>query len=267
MASIINDLAITSFETIDCFDVRSGEWKYTLDELQNTTIANTQDKLDITGRGGRKLNSIKRNKAVTINGANGLISAGLSESQTGSEFRSEVSHVRVPEYLAVNGNKATLAYAPAGTVGNEIARVYVKNADNTQGTVLTQDSAVAEGKFTYTPATKEIEFNAGELADGTEITVWYDRNVQANVLTNLSDKFSDKVSMYVNALAEDKCNNLFRIQFYIPTADLNGNFEIQLGDAQTIHNFEAESLTSTCHGTSKFWDLIIFGENAPDVVA
>lgn len=261
----INDLTITSLETITCFNIRTGEWRYTLDELQNATIANTQDKLDVTGKGGRKLNSIKRNKAVAVSGANGLISGGMIEAQTGGEFRNEATPVRVPDYLTVNSDKAETTYVAVGTLGDEIARVYIKNKDNTQGKLLLQDAAVGAGKFTYDPATKEIAFEAGELEDGTEIIVWYDRKVQANVLSNISDRYSEKVTMYVDALAEDKCNNVFRVQFYIPTADLNGNFDIQLGDAQTVHNFEAESLVSTCHGTSKFWDMIIFGEDAEDV--
>ena len=41
-------------------------------EPQSATIANTEEKQDITGKGGRKLTSIKRNKAVTISANNGM---------------------------------------------------------------------------------------------------------------------------------------------------------------------------------------------------
>ena len=84
---IINDITITSLETITAFDI-AGAYRFTLDELQNAKIANTQDKTDITGKGGRKLNSLKKNKAVVISGTNGLVSGGLLEMQTGSEFKS-----------------------------------------------------------------------------------------------------------------------------------------------------------------------------------
>ena len=62
----INDITITSLETINAFDIVTGAFKFTLDELQNATIAQTQEKTDITGKQGRKLNSLKKNKAVTI---------------------------------------------------------------------------------------------------------------------------------------------------------------------------------------------------------
>ena len=77
----VNDLTITSLETIDAFDIVTGAYLFTLDELQNTTIAQTQEKTDITGKQGRKLSSLKKNKSVTISGNNGIVSGGLLELQ------------------------------------------------------------------------------------------------------------------------------------------------------------------------------------------
>ena len=51
----INDLTITSLETITAFALGTGAYLFTLDELQNATIANTQETSDITGKQGRKL--------------------------------------------------------------------------------------------------------------------------------------------------------------------------------------------------------------------
>ena len=82
----IKDITITSLETITAFNVVTGNYRFTLDELQNATIANTQESTEITGKGGRKLSSLKRNKAVTISGTNGLVSGGLLEVQTGGKF-------------------------------------------------------------------------------------------------------------------------------------------------------------------------------------
>ena len=46
----IKDITITSLETITAFDVVTGNYRFTLDELQNATIANTQDTQEITGK-------------------------------------------------------------------------------------------------------------------------------------------------------------------------------------------------------------------------
>ena len=222
----INDITITSLETINAFDIVTGAFKFTLDELQNATIAQTQEKTDITGKQGRKLNSLKKNKAVTISGTNGLVSGGLLEMQVGSEFENKKTTVKWHDYLTVSGNAASTAYKAVGTTGNEVESVYVKNSDGTLGKTLTQGAEVAEGVFTYNPQTKALAFNA---------------------------------------FAEDKCANVYRIQFYIPKADFNGEFSFEMGDNQTVHAFEAESLSGACGTSGALWTYTIFGSNAEDV--
>lgn len=70
--------------------------------------------------------------------------------------------------------------------------------------------------------------------------------------------------MYVNALAEDKCGNVYRVQYYIPKADFSGEFEQAFGDDQTTHAFEAEALAGACGAGGKLWSYTIFGENIAD---
>ena len=203
----INDITITSIELITAFDIKTGNYKFTLDELQNATIANTQEKTDITGKRGRKLSSIKKNKAVTISGTNGFISGGLLEAQTGGDFENKATEVLWTDYLTVNSDTATLSYKAVGTEGNEIDEVYTKNSDGTLGEVFVQSDATGSGKFTYTPDTKIITFNAGDVEDGTEIVVYYKRRIQADVLDNNSELYSEKCTLYVDAMGEDKCAN------------------------------------------------------------
>ena len=260
----MNDITITSLETINAFDIVTGEYKFTLDELQSAKIANTQEKTDITGKGGRKLNSLKKNKAVVISGTNGLVSGGLLEVQTGGQFTTKAAPVMVPDFLTISSNKAVTTYKAIGTAGNEIETVYLVNSDGTLGTKLTQAAEVGAGKFTYTPATKTITFNSGAYADGTEIAVYYFRQVQADVLENLSDSYSEKCTLYIDAFAEDKCGKVYRVQFYIPKADFSGNFDIDFGDNQTVHAFEAESLAGACGKGGSLWTYTIFGANDLD---
>lgn len=260
----VSDIMITSIETITAFDIVTGSFKWVLDELQSATIANTQDTSDMTGKQGRLLNTLKRNKAVTVSGNNGLLSGGLMETQVGSAFESKVAPVMFPDYLTVSGNKATTTYKAVGTAGNEIESVYVRNKDNSLGKELTQGASTSAGVFAYDPETKMITFHEGDLEDGTEIAVYYFRKVQANVLENMSDQYSDKLSLYVDAFGEDKCSNVYRVQFFIPKADFSGNFDIQMGDNQSVHAFEARSLAGACGTGGALWTYTIFGEDAPD---
>lgn len=358
------DLTITSLETITAYDVVTGDYKFTLDELQNTSIAQTQDKVDMTGKGGRKLNSLKRNKAVTISGADGMVSGGLLEMQTGSAFEGSseaeaitptystlndatiymgnistgssgykvvyfacdpntrytitsgvlayggwttavpANGVRVydwqnqhigntfttgsnaayiaftmassasttalavvkgedvsfpvawTDYLTINENgSAVTSYVATGTLGDEITNAYLRNGNGGVGTMLTVDG--------YNPGTREIAF-IDDLDEGTEIVVFYTRRVKADRLINYSDVFSGKATLYIDALAEDKCANIYRVQFFIPKADFNGEFSFDLGDNQTVHNFEAEALAGACGTAGQLWTFTVFGADAED---
>lgn len=266
MALNVSDLTVTSLETITAFDIITGDFKWVLDELQNATISNTEDSTDITGKQGRLLNTLKRNKAVTVSGNNGLISSGLLATQVGSSFEKKTTTVRYPDYLTVQGDEATTTYKAVGTAGNEIKKIIVRNADGTTGKVLEQDAtASATGKFAYDPDTKKISFFADDLEDGTEVSVYYDRKIEGGVVENFSDKYAEKVSLYIDAFAEDKCGNIFRIQFFVPKADFNGNFDLEMGENQAVHAFEAKSLAGACTAGGALWTYTVFGADAPDV--
>lgn len=270
MSVNVNDITITSLETITAFDIVTGAFKWVLDELQNAKIANTQETTDITGKQGRLLNTLKKNKAVTVSGTNGMISGGLLETQVGGSFEQKVTSVMFPDYLSVSNNEATTTYKAVGTAGNEIESVYIRNANGTLGTMLTQGATAAEGVFAYDPTTKKITFHEGDVEEGADIAVYYFRKIQANVLENLSDQYSEKVALYIDAFGEDKCANVYRVQFYIPKADFNGNFDIDMGDNQSVHAFEARSLAGAgaCgkSGTQSgaLWTYTVFGEDTPD---
>lgn len=260
----INDITITSLETITAFDCVTGSYKFTLDELQSATIAQTQDAQEVTGKQGRKLTSLKRNKAVTISGNNGMVSGGLLEVQTGGKFENKATEVLWTDYLTVTGNAATTKYKAVGTTGNEIESVYIRKDDGTRGASLTQGAEVNTNVFTYTPGTKALAFKEDEIPDGTEIVVYYKRKITADVLENMSDSFSGKCTLYIDAFAEDKCSNVYRIQFFIPKADFSGEFSFEMGDNQTVHAFEAESLAGACGASGSLWTYTIFGVNTED---
>ena len=267
----INDITLTSLETITAFDISTGAYKWTLDELQSATIAQSQETTDITGKQGRKLATLKRNKAVTISGTNGLVSHGLLEMQTGNEFSNKATEVLWTDYLTVEASSgqnptytAVTSYKAVGTTGAEITALYIKNANGTLGPQLVQDSSAAEGKFAYAPNTKTLTFDDSDVNNGTEIVVYYTRKITADVLKNVSDKYSAKCALYIDALGEDKCNNIYRVQIYIPKADFKGDFSLEMGDNQTVHAFEAEALAGACGTSGEYFTYTVFGSNTAD---
>lgn len=262
MSVNVKDITITEIDKITGFDIVTGNFLFLLDELQNTSIAQGQEKVDITGKQGRKLNTLKRNKTVTISGANGMVSGGVLEMQTGGTFENKATEVAWADYLTVSADTKT-TYKAVGTAGSEIRGLYLKNSDGTLGTKLEQAAQAAAGKFAYNPSTKALTFNS-DVEVGTEIVVFYDRKIQADVLSNESDQYSKKCTLYVDAIGEDKCANIYRVQFFIPKADFNGEFTLEMGDNQTVHNFEADALAGACGMGGTLWTYTIFGANAED---
>jgi len=259
---MIPDITITSIDTITAFDIVTGDYLFTLDELQSATIEQSEEKTDITGRQGRKLNTLKRNKAVTVSGTNGLVSHGLLAKQTGSSFTSGVTTVMWCDYLVVSSNAATTTYKAVGTAGAEIDNLYIKNSDGTLGAKLEQANAAAADKFTYDPATKALGFSG--VDDNTDIVVYYMRQINADMLIDTSDTYSGKAELFLDVTGEDKCSNIYHVQIHFPRAAFDGNFTFDMGDNQTVHEFSADALAGSCGTAGEFFDYTVFGANEPD---
>lgn len=258
----VRDITITSLETITAFDLVTGAYKFTLDELQSATLAQAQEKTEITGRAGRKLSSLKRNKSVTVSGTNGLLSTGLLELQTGVEFKDGTTEVMWTDYITV-GNTTATAYKAVGTTGSEIEGLYVRNEDGTLGKALVQDTEAGEGKFAYNPATKALTLHT-DIKAGTELVAYYKRNITASSLKNDSATYSGKCTIYIDAIGEDICGKLYRLQICIPKADFSGDFSLEFGGDQSVHAFEAEALSGACGTSGELFTYVIFGEDTED---
>lgn len=263
--NLIDSLIITSVETITGFDITTGDFLFTMDELQNVTIAQGQEKTDITGKQGRKLSSMKKNKTVTVSGTNGVFSNGVLAMQSGCKFNVQDTTVLWEDHLVISSNEATTSYKGVGTAGAEIVALNIRNEDGTLGVGLEQAATASTGKFAYDPTTKKLTFNSGDNYNGREIIVYYNRKINANVHSNDSTTYSEKCKLYIDAMAEDKCAKLYRVQFYIPKADFNGEFSFEMGDNQSTQSFEAESLAGSCGLGGSLWTYTVFGANTPDV--
>lgn len=258
MSVDVSKLVITEVAQITAFN-NAGELEFIMDEVQNGTINNTQEKADVTGRNGRKIASLKKNKAVTVSATNGVLVGGALAAQTGSEVEQGTFRVRITDVMTVQGNTCKTSRTAVGVTGAEIGTVYVKNANGSLGTKLEQDAAAAEGKFKYDPATQEITVVG--IADGTELVAFYDAEVESAKISNDSEKYSKVLKLYIDVVLQDSCDVEYAGQVIIQRADVSGEFELSLGGDSFAHSFEAESLAGGCTGSTNLWDLVIYGVN------
>ena len=253
----VSKLIITVVAQITAFN-NAGELEFIMDEIQEGSIQNSQEKSDITGRNGRKIASLKKNKAVTVSATNGVLVGGALAAQTGTEIEQGTFKVRITDVMTVNSNKCTTSKTAVGTVGDEIGTIYLKNTNGSLGTKLEQDATAADGKFTYDPATKEITVDG--IADGTEIAAFYDIEVESAKISNDSEKYSKVLKLYIDVALQDPCDVEYSGQVIIQRADVSGEFELSIGGDNFAHSFEAESLAGGCTTNStKLWDLIVYG--------
>lgn len=262
----VNDLIITSLETATAFSRTTGALLWILDEMSQATISNTEDKEKLTGRNGRTLGSLKKNKAATVKGTSGVVSTGMMATQVGYGAQSGDFNVNVPDELTVatatesgtTTSTVTLTYAP---VGGKVKSIAVLQEDGQLGQVYSgTDYTVSEQTVTFASTVT--------IANGTKVVAYYDRQISGDKVTNFSDKYSEIVDLYIDAFAEDKCTNTeYHIQFHFPKADFSGTFDIDLNGSQVTHAFEAEALAgNACRVGSgrELWTYIVYGEQLDD---
>lgn len=270
----IEGLTVTKLDSITAFDLEDGGLLFALEELQNATISNTEETQDITGQGGRKLDIIKENKAVSITATNGLISAGLMATQTGGtyEYLDEVDVSYNETITLTDPEVAYTGYSAVGIAGAEIKAVVRESAGGMLDTInqLKQGATAEAGVFTYDPLTRALGFAPDEFQPGDRIRVFYNCVTKGARVDNPTDEYSSNAHIIIDVQVRDRCGKTFHGQFDVPKASVSGNFEVKAGEEQSVHNFEAEALASigscdanSTNAKSVFYTFTVFGLDEP----
>lgn len=264
MANVtINGFTITSLETIHAYNRVTGLCELYLDELQDTTIENSEDTQDITGKGDRLLKQIKKNKAVTVSGTSALICGDLMAAQTGSEVQnSDTTKIRKPDIIDVpkGAKTAKTTYKAVGEAGAEIVMLCTLTQNGALGDKFTQGAVASGTEFTYEPSTQVITLPT-DLAKNSDvkIVVFYDYETAGATVSNLSDVFGKTLKVYVDCIGTDVCDREYKCQFVIPRGQFSGEFSISMGGDQTVQEFTINTLVDVCAGSdAKLFDFIVY---------
>lgn len=263
MAINFDKFTITSYDQITGFDRTDGSLVLVMDEISDFTLNQTQETTDITGKGGRVISRMKKNKAVEGSGTNGFLSGGALAAMLGAEVKTgDKFIIKYTDAITVTGGTGKTTKKAIGTVGNEIGTIYVRDASNayvTGGTKLTQVAAdPVAGQFTYDAATSTITFVDDDVADGVEVIAFYDAEVEGAKITNDADKYSKVLYLYIDCTCMDACDNVYHAQIIVPRADFSGEFEIAGGSDPATLGFSFTSMPNICTGSSDLWDFICF---------
>ena len=264
MAVTINGFTITSLETIHAYNRQTGICELYLDELQETTIENTEDTQDITGKGDRLLKQIKKNKATTVTGTSALICGDLMAAQTGSEVESgDAMKIRKPDILEVakDATEVKTTFKAVGDAGAEIVTLCVLESNGALGKKYTQGATVSADEFTYDVDSQTIALPTGIAAAGDiKIVAFYDYEAAGAKVVNKSDVFGKTLKVYVDCIGTDVCDNEYKCQFVIPRGQFSGEFSVTMGGDQTVQDFTINTLVDTCQSTAtgELFEFIVY---------
>jgi hypothetical protein len=163
----------------------------------------------------------------------------------------------------IASNKAVSSFKALGTVGAEVIYAYVLNADGSLGSVIEQDALAATGKFSYTPATKTLTFNAGDLSDGMKVAFAYkfDSGTSAQTMNIDRAAIPSLVLVTAEVLVKDLCDGLLYQGQIDGLAQVDPNWAWDLGADKepAMENLKLDFVVGC--GSSNLYSIIIFNEN------
>lgn len=264
---VIDGFTITELVRLFAFNRVSNVCELYLTELKSTKVSNTEDTVDITGKGDRILKQIRKNKGVSVSGESAYISGGLMAAQTGAEEEAGEVEVEFPDVIdvtatIVSDKKLTTTFKAIGTEGAEIKDVRIMSDNG--GLIINnfkQGSVADENTYAYNPTSKELTLPTNmKLEVGKKIVVFYTYKANGTKVVNKSDEFGKTLYTVIDCVGSDVCDNEYKCQIIIYRAQFSGEFEIDMGGNQTLHSFSATSLVDTCAKTSTngLWEFIVY---------
>ena len=261
------------FRSLDRFTHKSdatGDVYFVADDLQDATLTSGEEVVYGTGKQGRRISDLKKNKTAGLSFNNGFVSLGQMATQFGGsvEVANDATMV-VPqvEFLTVaadSGTTAVTTFKAEGIAGAEIKVAYKANPDKTRSfrddNKFTQGATATAAKvFAYNPTTKTITFHADSgLVEGDVILVTYNYKSKGIKISNSSEKFSKKGYGILDATVSTSCDDetVYHARYVFPKFSASGQFDLALGGDQTVHGFSGEALFNPCGG-GELYSLII----------
>lgn len=257
MALNIDNLIINRAISGSMIDRRTGEALYSLNQITEPSLECTGEQVYTTDATGVKVAAFDRSKEATLTGSNAFVNLGLAAAQFGSEKKiaSSTAKIVVPvrEVVTVNGNKATLANAPAE---NTPVSVSVMTKDGGISTTLTKADAAATGKFAIT--TKEISLHT-DVADGTQLVVLYKKQSEAAIqIENRADCFAKGGEFWLEVLFVDPCDTNVEYHGFLvfPNAKMSNETTIDFNNEAT-HGFTIEAMQDYCDTEKKLFYIVV----------
>ena len=261
MALDFDKYSISSIDSIVGFDLATRECLFILDEIQDATLEGDAELVWATGREGRRLSALKRNKTCSISANNGFIVGGLLAQTIGdhspvTDLSTATISIPAFERIQVGTGATTVetAFAATGAAGNELTWIYRANRDGSQGEKFPQAAAASATEFAYDPATRQITLPTGAFSEGDFVIVFYDYLTMGRRYTNRSDSYAGDVYLVCDIMVKDVCDGTVQhSKLVMPRVTISDNFSFTFGTDMAVQAFSAEATASICAGESEYF--------------
>jgi len=250
------DIGIFSLET-NCLEAY-------LEDCLTTNIELTAEKVYTMGKGGSYITGFSHSKRIPVTVKHGYPTTEILAIQSGQEvvIGTNTNVVKF-EKLKVTSVTATTTYTALGTAGAEIGAVYLLSGKSFD-TKFTQAATVAATKFTYTPGTKVITFDALAIDDNEYIIVAYNYTADATAQTIKidTDTFAGSKKVVMTGDAVDNCTDKhYKAQLIFRKMDISDDMTLALDETgePIVMDIAMQALASCESDTLMEW--VIFDED------
>lgn len=248
------------------YDKGNGDALFRLNQIQNPSLSNTGETVDIMSNTGVLIGQLDRNKGATFSGENSLKNMQLFAAQAGTELEeaSSTKPVIVPAYDIIETVDGTTEYTLGHTpVGGAFDGAYVLTAGGALGKKLTLDTTAGKDKFAFAGGKVTVSFGAeGTCTAGDSLIFMYDYEEQTKAVqfVNYAEQFSKPMRVVFEILAHEACAMQDKIYVLLefPNAKLSSSFDLDL-NADASQQFELQCMLDYCAKESdkKLYRLIV----------
>ena len=230
-----------------------NEAKFRLNQIQNPSLSNTGETVDIMSNTGVMIAQLDRNKGATFSGENALKNMQLFAAQAGTELEeaSAIAPIVVPAYDIIDTVAGTTEYALSHTpIDGSFDGVYVLTAGGALGKKLTMDTSAGKDKFAYSEGKVTVAFGAeGTCEAGESLIFMYDYEEQAKAVqfVNYADQFSKPMRAVFEVIAHEACamDQKVYVLLEFPNVKLSSTFDLDM-NPDAAQPFELQCMVDYC---------------------
>lgn len=249
------------------YDKTTGEAKLRLNQVQNPSLSNTGETVDIMSNTGVMIAQLDRNKGATFSGENALKNMQLFATQAASEieYAAESKPVLVPAFDIVETVAGTTEYAlDHAPKDDAFDGVYILTPGGNLGKKLDMEDAAGDGVFAYSNGKVTVKFSTegvpGTCSAGESLIFMYDYEEKAKAaqFVNRADEFSKPMRAVFEILAHEACSVQDKIYVLLefPSVKLSSSFDMDM-NPDAAQPFELQCMVDYCGRDKSLYRLIV----------